>query len=322
MLWSLDVSLGTSVLITMILNIGLCFIVVNTLQDEKTFFLMISGFVIGALVASSLLFLGFETYQSGSAAEMGRATLSEESNPVILARSIAISFLAALPVFFEQNKKMIKIFTVGLLVLFFMAMTIKTQSRGALACALGIPVLTLILCSKSKNRLKYLFLALVIGGISFYAVDFILESNLMSKMARERFQKTTLKTSGRLEMWRQGFNAFLSQPIQGYGINNSPLAMERGLKGVSIHNTFLALTVDLGLIGLALVMSILFILYKQIKIISDMRLKWLGIAMLLYASLSGMTSVNYPKKDFWYALTCTAAIVNIDRLKKQKKQVP
>ena len=297
---------------------GLCYIVLNTLQNEKSFYFVISGFAIGALVASSLLLFGYETYQTGSAARMGRATLSEESNPVILARSIAMGFLASLPIFFEQKKKMLKIVIVGVLVLFFLAIAVKTQSRGALASALGIPVLCLIICSKSKNRLKYLFLAFLLGGISLYTVNFVLESNLINKMAKERFEKQTLEKSGRLELWKQGFKAFLKRPIQGYGLNNSPLALERTLKGWSIHNNVVSIAVDLGLVGMLLFIAIFMILYKDLIRISDIKIKFTGLSMLLFAMLSGTTSVNYAKKDFWYALSVAMAVATICKIQNMQ----
>ena len=257
------------------------------------------------------------TYASYSTAVIGRAILAEGTNPVILGRSIAFGALTAGCILFKQTK-IRKIIAVGLLLLFCLANATKTQSRMALAITLGIPVLSLLLCSESKGRMKNFFLVLLLGSMSFYTVNLILESGLMSKMAMQRFEGQGLEESGRLELWRQGFYAFLKRPIHGCGIDNSPLTMEGRYRGWAVHNNFIGIAVDLGLVGLTLATAIFYVLYKQLRNIADKGLKWLGMAMLLYALLSGMTAVNYTKKDFWYALTIAMVAVNIDRIKKEE----
>jgi O-antigen ligase len=309
LLWSIDLGRTGTALSTFLLYIGFCFIFLNTVRDKKSFFAVLSGFAVGAFITSSMLMAGYAAYETGSAAEMGRATLHEDVSPVILGRSIAFGFLAACCTFFWPGK-LKKIITMGLLMLFFLAIATKTQSRTALAVALGVPVLSLILCSESKNRLKYFFFALLFGGIALFAVNQTLKSDLMTKRAKVRFQGQGLEESGRLRFWSLGFQAFLKRPIQGYGISNAPLALER-LKGFSTHNNIVAISVELGLVGLVLFTAIFIVLYMQSRLISDVRLKWLGVAMLLFALVCGMTSTNYTKKDFWYALAVAMVAFNI-----------
>jgi O-antigen ligase len=137
------------------------------------------------------------------------------------------------------------------------------------------------------------------------------KTNLMSESAQERFVGAGLEESGRMAMWAEGLSLIAKRPLQGYGLCNSPYARKGKGKQYALHNNFIAVGADLGLVGLALFIAILLVLFAQLRRISDPQLKWLGMAMFFAAVVTGVTAINYVMKDFWYALQvslCTAVI--------------
>jgi O-antigen ligase len=297
----------------LILDIGLMFIMLNTVKDEKSLFIIISGFICGAFVSSLLILAGQVVERTGAAAELGRVALHEDTNPAILAQSICLGFLTAFYMLFQKGL-IKKPLAVCLLVLFFFILIAKTQSRMATACAVGIPVISMIWCSKSQHRRQYIFAAFVLAIITLFAVRWVMHSNFLSAAARERMMGAGLEESGRLMMWRQGFRWFLNRPFHGYGFQNFSLLAEAtlGQGGItSAHNNIVACTVELGLMGLSLFAAFFILLYKNIKKIADLKLRWLAFSMLLYSLLMGQTSTTYLQKDFWYALTLVMVLVNI-----------
>ena len=124
-----------------------------------------------------------------------------------------------------------------------------------------------------------------------------------------------IRESGRLDLWAQAWRAFLKRPLHGCGINNAHLALDKD-KGFSAHNTFFAVLVDLGLVGFFLFALLFLIIYRGVMKIRDFRFKWLGMTMLLYPLIGGLTSVIYGLKDFWYAIMLALVCIAIDAREK------
>ncbi len=317
-LWSLMPVYTAGVCLTFILNATLIVIVVNSVKDSRTLYLVLCGFVLGSLVASCMIIAGHGLQASHRTVE--RAVLSEgtHSQPVILALAIGMGFLATCFTFFQKGtfKKLIAL---AVLVLFFLAM-VKTQSRMPTLAAISAPVIALILASKSERRLKYLMIAAIGALVAYLAIQAVLASNLLSAAEKERVISTGLRESGRLEYWKRGLQAFIYRPLHGYGANNFWLIPES--QGRAAHNTVVALAVDLGLVGLGLAVTIFVVLYRQVKSLSDIRLKWLGLMMLLYPVMTGMTVTNYTKREFWYSVAIAMTAVNIGRRQEQQSGRP
>jgi O-antigen ligase len=313
--WSMAPAYTALACLTFVLNAGLAVIILNTVKDKKSLFLVVSGFMVGAVVASVIILSGHISQKSMQHSEITRATLHEDTSPVVLALALCLGFLAAFFVFFQPGKVK-KIITVGLLMSLFMGL-VKTQSRMPTLAALSIPVLALILGSKSENRLKYLFIAGFISVAAAVSVNWVINSNLLTDAARERIAGHGFEESGRLAFWEMGLKAFLSRPLHGYGLSNFHLTPSNPT-GRGAHNNVVALTVDLGLVGLCIMATIFVMLYKQIIRLSDIGLKWLGLALLLYPLVTGITTVTYNKKEFWYVMAIIMAIVNIGRLQDEQ----
>jgi len=317
-LWSLMPVYTAGVCLTFILNAALIVIVVNSVKDPRTLYLVLCGFVFGSLVASCVALAGHGLQASHRTIE--RAALGEGSysDPVILALALGMGFLATSFTFFQKGTFK-KIIALALLALFFVVM-VRTQSRMPTLAAISAPVIALILSSKSQHRFKYLMIAGFAALVAFLAIQVVLASGLLSAAEKERVFSHGLVKSGRLVYWRMGFHAFVYRPLHGYGANN--FWMIPGNPGFAAHNNVVALAVDLGLVGLGLAVTILVVLYRQVRSLSDIRLKWLGLMMLLYPVMTGMTVTNYTKREFWYSVAIAMAAVNIGRRQEQQSGRP
>jgi O-antigen ligase len=247
-----------------------------------------------------------------------RATLSEETNTLVLALALGLAFLVTFYAFFQKGR-IKKVAAVVFMPMFFLAM-VKTQSRMPMAATLSVPVFALILASRSKNRFKYFFYAIVIIAVMAVGVRWILQSDLMPEGARQRFSSEDIEesTKMRFQYWIWGFQSFVYRPLHGYGMNNFHLIPTNQLQKAA-HNTFVALAVDLGLVGLGLGIAIVVMLYRQIIRISDAGLRWLGLAMLMYPLMTGMSITYYVKKDFWYALGIALTVIHVGALQDQQQ---
>lgn len=299
---------------TLILNIGLAVIILNTIKDQKSLFLVISGFALGGFAAFLITISGHVTYAGSE--RIGRVALHDDTSPVVLALALCIGFLAACFAFFQPGK-IKKILATVVMVSLFLTM-IKTQSRMPTFAALSIPVFALILSSRSENRLKYFFIAVIVAVIAVVAVRWAIQSDLLTEEARKRLGEHGFEESGRLQFWKWGLQAFAHRPIHGYGLNNFTW-IPTNLANKSAHNNVVAISVDLGLVGFALLAMIFVTLYKQIIRISDSALRWLGFALFLYPLITGITTTTYIKKEFWYVLGIMMTVINIGILQEQKK---
>jgi len=297
------------------LSIGLIVIMLNTVQDKKSLFLVLSGFAAGAFVASFMVVTGRVAERSFSSPDIERATLSEGANTLVLALALGLGFLVVFYMFFMPGK-LKKIAAIGLLPLIFLAM-VKTQSRMPTFAAISIPVFALILGSKSQYRFRYFCIAVILGLIAYVSIKLVIQSDLMTEAARKRLTEQGFGESGRLQFWKWGLEAFVYRPLHGYGFNNFHL-IPNNVGQKAAHNTFIAVMVDTGLIGLSLAIAIVITLYKQVMRLSDVGLKWLGLAMLMYPMMTGITVTNYIKKDFWYALGIVVVVIHIGKLQEER----
>jgi hypothetical protein len=301
MLWSVSPDTSITMLQTFTLYMGICLIALNTLEDKQSLYCVLVGFVIGAAICSYMLMFGNVEQSSYAARELGRVSLTEDGGgPVIMGRVIGFGSIITFLAFLAQSKILKKI-AIALLVLFFLALVTKAQARMGLICAFVVPVLAFVLVCGGKNRLKNMFIAGSVLIALYVALNITLSSGLMPGKGSERFKGQGLEASGRLNMWSEGLAIVMKKPVHGAGFSAAHLARASREKG-SLHSNYISILADLGLIGAILIGWLLLILYRQNKQITDTRLKFLCMAMWLYACISGLTSVNYTKKDFWYAI--------------------
>lgn len=100
---------------------------------------------------------------------------------------------------------------------------------------------------------KKLFKAIIVAILTFLGVFILLiENNSIRELLINRF-KNISQGSGRSEIWVNAINIWQENPIFGIGLGNfRPYSDEMFNRAVHVHNTFLEILVELGLIGILL----------------------------------------------------------------------
>ena len=152
---------------------------------------------------------------------------------------------------------------------------IMTLKRSFLIA--NIVCITIMFCLNLKfnnKRLNYFVKTLVVISVTLM-VMFILEpfTPVFNKVV-ERFTITDFGdfTSGRLRIYKSGYELFKERPFIGNGIYSTPSLLNDkfGLYGIQqMHNIYLQLLVELGLIGaiifITLIVTIYLMTYRLLK---------------------------------------------------------
>ncbi|MCG6940124.1 MAG: putative O-glycosylation ligase, exosortase A system-associated [Thiohalocapsa sp.] len=201
-----------------------------------------------------------------------------------------------------------------------------TQSRGAFV---GIAAMGLFVIWKTKNRVFYLLVAVVVGSIVF---------NFMPASWHERME--TMETyqedgsaMGRIKAWHMAFNLAMDRPLGGGFEAFKPATYlmylpEVGARGTDAHSIYFETMGEHGFIGLALFLMIGFFSFRACgRIVRKTRgiehLEWMNnLARLIQASLVGYAVsglfLGLSYFDFYYVLV--AIIVGMMTVLRQELQ--
>ncbi|MCM3068383.1 O-antigen ligase family protein [Priestia flexa] len=139
-----------------------------------------------------------------------------------------------------------------------------TFSRGAiLAVLLGLFIFFISVKVKTKVKM------LVLGSIFVYLIILIADSFFsidILEVITSRFESSAEDNgSGRFTLWEHGLTLFQSHPIFGIGIFNfRPYNNEYFGSHLYMHNTFLEILTESGLIGLTLYLLIFIVLVIEV----------------------------------------------------------
>ncbi len=247
---------------TLMINMALFLFCLSVLRTEKNLYRTIH-----TLVFSCAILLYGLSYKPVIVEEFRvSTTITYDANDIAL----LFAFVFPLVVSFFVNSRFIgKIFACTIIAGLALGI-IKTGSRGGML-ALSIAIFLIFFSSGIGLRLFYK-LAVVAMTIVFVlspAGDSIRQrfSNLMSGKDYN-IANTDSAAGGRLAIWKSGCTLILSDPLLGVGAGNSAIAMgekygDRGWK--TMHNSYLQIAVEIGVLGLGLYLGILYTILKYCR---------------------------------------------------------
>lgn len=134
--------------------------------------------------------------------------------------------------------------------------TILTFSRGGLLATLVGIVITITFFSV-KTTVKFFFAVPIITWISYFTVLKVMHIDIYQIFIKRMGSVGKDGGSGRFEIWNNGLSLFLNNPIQGIGLYNfRDYSADFFGEGIYMHNTFLEILVESGVIG-----SVLFFIF-------------------------------------------------------------
>jgi O-antigen ligase len=187
----------------------------------------------------------------------------------------------------------------------------------------------LVIGARWRGRLLVVIVAMFLAGFGYFTY-------LASPETRSHIS-TVGSGTGRLDLWTVGWRMVEQHPIEGVGAGNFPIssvhyllqpgALERSdyIVGTPkvVHNTYLQLWTELGLVGLILFLCIVaFCLYAALRAAGDFarqgdvrmeaiaRATFVALAALLAADFFGSRLTN---KEIWLLLGLAPALLAIAR---------
>ncbi len=297
------------------LRIGLFIWFIWDLYDTRTtIWRGCQAYVLGAWITAGSLFINYlnnvEAYHSANGRFAATGFNTNETGLLLalglpLAWYLAVSDpLGNLRIEADKRSSVSAGFTNGLLhwlnflyVPLALFSILLTASRGSLIATAPLLLVVLVTLGKTSFAQR----ALLIGGI---VAAIMTSATIVPEQNLERLGTTSEEVSasdlnGRVTVWRDGFEIFENNVVLGVGSGAFRSAIETGK---APHNVFVALAVDLGLLGLGLFVLMLMIVFAAVWHQSGVeRIVWLA---LLSTWLLGSMVGNWEYENVTWLFLC------------------
>lgn len=195
----------------------------------------------------------------------------------LMAIIVAVAFLRRRKVIF-----ILKLF-VFLLIFIDIVFMLRAGSRGPILY--GLVVMVFAIVTMTKNKVANITLLLMAGIILWFSMSF-LESFIsdISPVLYNRLYGKSMEDQlyGRDSLYEMAFNYFLESPIWG-----KYFAIYRNGVMVWTHNILIETLLQLGIIGLALILTIIIKSCKRVLSIGNAKASYFWLALLLIAGIAG-----------------------------------
>ncbi len=248
----------------------------------------------------------------------GNARLGNEfQNTNTIGGACAFVFLSFLYLGIKKNKIWFYISVIPAIVM------LGAGSRTGIAvalCGIACILINYLFNSNDRNAFKKVILISVIIALFVYVIFNASEIGFLNS-TYEHFKVFFDAVSGktatlgsvyyRIGMLRVGFELFISHPIFGNGINATKYALfNAGIPYTVLHNNFIELLADVGIVGFSLYYGIYFIslkrALKQIK--SNSFFPLLLLVMMLVLDIGGVT--YYMQRNYLFLVFVTISLDN------------
>jgi len=112
-------------------------------------------------------------------------------------------------------------------------------------------------------------------------------------------------TQERLEIWRNSMTTIMANPAVGVGLDNGRQASEAfaatsGVAGYGLHNTYLAVLVEMGVLGAFFFLILLIRSFNLWRTRCSKSLKWTIVLLACTPLLLGMVEYNLTPGQFMF----------------------
>lgn len=158
---------------------------------------------------------------------------------------MAVSFICSL---FSLLKRKHKLITGIGVVLTALGLLSSNSRNGFLVCIAGTFLFLLLFLKKVKlSRKLWCFAIVVVISILLYRYGLL--DGILARLDSASMPGEDRSVNTRLFMIEFGLKAFGESPLWGYGINNAQFLLESYFARTYLHNNYIELLVDVGLLG-------------------------------------------------------------------------
>lgn len=350
---SVDLTLSLIDLIRM-LKVGfIYFYLANNIQTEREFRLVLYALFLGVFIQSSVsivqyglgrplgLYLLGEQQKFGMIEFDGISLLQGPSGMMQGANTSALYFVSLLPYIFaaqfwikrrEMKVLIFCLFTIGIFTL------ILTNSRGGwVGFLLSFPILLYLSIKRGFITYRKHFPIVVMIGLVLVAVLLYLSPKIYDRL----FRTPSVPIHTRTFLNRLAIEMMNSHPILGVGVNNFAESAQNVIRDISdpeniyqyvaenpvVHNVYLLIGAETGLLGLIVFLLILLLLLRKSWSLvqsDELFVSCFGIASLCFLLglvTTEMFDFSYRLDQLFYLFwTLAGLIVALCRLKELKEQ--
>lgn len=221
---------------------------------------VIRGMVMAALTGEGLL--GLFTLANRHAGMRAQASAMFDPNDVAMMMVLTLPFAVLSAVALRGTNRLVGAGVAAICVL----ATIATVSRGGL---IGLAVVSILLVFRLRTARRRLLAAMLIALLLAVAAPAGYWNRMETIWSPSGTEYDERGVSTRVEVWQRGLDLFLRNPVTGVGIgqfvNASGTVYGRSGGWRAAHNSFIQVAVDLGILGLALFVGLLFASIRSVR---------------------------------------------------------
>ena len=319
-LWSVNPGASIARFINLAQLIGLFLLIINLIDSKRKLNWLLAFYIFGCLISGLFAMKGF--FASGTTSGIhGRMSIVGQ-NPNALGGLMGIAILFSWYLFSEvQNSLSRAIILVFLMT--FLYVLIMAQSRTAwVAFTLGSGIYFLSITEmNTKSLIKFSLFAIGMVVIIFFIVYLSPARTLLE----ERFSGLLqMKTAGRSDIWKTGFELWKDNPVFGVGLNNFREVFNQYL-GISSfgptryigsrldpHNAYLCILSELGLVGFAIFSAMLYCCLRTLRKY-DRTLKAFMASTFVFILVLSLGGTLIWSKNYWLILGLIGAGLNFNK---------
>jgi O-antigen ligase len=158
--------------------------------------------------------------------------------------------------------------------------TLLTGSRGGFVCLLIAGGSSLVLAGVARRRILTILQVATVIVFVYVLVRYIVPAALLDRVTRPE----TLAEDPRMRIWARGLGALWQNPLFGVGAGAyAPATLISGERGSVAHNAFLSVVVELGVVGLAIYLTYVVMLFRAAwRMPRREKLLWTGVMVVWF----------------------------------------
>ncbi|SJZ46721.1 O-antigen ligase family protein [Selenihalanaerobacter shriftii] len=244
------------------------YLIVNLIKDNEEVKKVLSTYWVASIIAAS--YAGYSHFINDVARASGFT-----HNPNRLGATMMMFIIFNFALFlFKENKKMLFLGLIG--IGFGFLGLVASVSRGALiATFIGTFIISLL----KDKRVLILF---IVGAL---LLGFFLPQNYKARLEKlSDFQSNNVQQ--RWLMYKAGLKIFKEQPLLGIGFNNIELIYDKynlpqvNYEHVHLHNLFINVAVEMGMLGVVNLLFLLYIILKKSWVLFNKKQNFLIVAVI------------------------------------------
>lgn len=326
--WTVNVNLGIRQFLLTLYGIGVFFLTINSVTDEKTLNIALKVWIIAGLLCALAGLFELIATTLPAVKNLPLGTITHWGDPVRISGFregphrlgflLNVCLMMAVPQLIISKSRKYKLFLIFCIFSMLIVLA-NTMSRSTwIGCFVGIAG-----CSFYSKRLaKTFFISCFVVLVLFVA----LTPDALQHAIVERFKGVvnpleTTSIAGRANVWEAGMKMFRERPLTGMGIGSfSVLSTPYGSVHLEApHNVYLFFLSEFGLIGLSNFLVLIFIVVtsviKGLKYISNDANKFvlfgLFAGLIIYSTQGLVVSYKFLEMEIWALLGLTTVALKI-----------